>query len=193
MYLVMFVSLYYTLRYLHSQHAHHDLKAKVAAQIGVLFGLMGLATGIVWSRVTWGALYPNSEPLAWWSWDPKQTFALAAVLMYLAYFLLRGSIEDKAKRARIAAVYNVFAGVSLIPLTLIIPRMMGGQHPGAGGGGPLFSQDDISNEFRAVFYPAVLGFMCLGLWLLELRARTEILQHEYEETELEKALSTPHA
>lgn len=178
MYLVMFVSLFYTLRYLRTLRVEDDIKARVAAQIGILFGLVGLFTGIVWSRVTWGALYPDSEPLAWWSWDPKQTFALAAILMYVAYFLLRSSVDDPQKRARVAAVYNVFAGASLIPLTLIIPRMLGGQHPGAGGGGPLFDSKDMSDEYRLVFYPAIIGFMMLSLWLLELRARTEILREQ---------------
>jgi heme exporter protein C len=114
---------------------------------------------------------PDTNFAAWWSWDPKQTFALAAIIVYAAYFLLRSSVDDENKRARLAAVYNIFAASSLVPLTLIIPRALGGLHPGGVDGSPVFDAKDVSNEYRLVFYPAIVGFMCLGLWLTELRVR----------------------
>jgi heme exporter protein C len=183
MYLVMGVSVYYAIRHLRRFRPQDDLKSREAAKVGVAFGLCGLFTGIVWSRVTWGALYPDSDPYAWWSWDPKQTMSLAALLIYGAYFILRNSLDDPHKRARIAAVYNVFACASLIPLTLIIPRIIGGQHPGAGGGGPLFDSKDMSDDYRWILYPAILGFMLLALWIFELRARTAVLAHHLETLE----------
>jgi heme exporter protein C len=170
MYLMMAFSVWYSIRFLQHGKSTFDLQAKESGIIGVLFGLMGLLTGIVWSRVTWGEAMPDHNPGAWWVWDPKQTGALIAVLAYIAYFLLRASIENANRRARVAAVYNIFAAAMLVPLTLIIPRILGGLHPGAEGG-PVFNASDISAQYRIVFYPAIIGFMCLALWLLELRVR----------------------
>lgn len=147
-----------------------DTVAAEAARLGVFFGCLGLVTGMVWARATWGELLADTDPTAYWSWDPKQTGALVAVLAYLAYFLLRGSLEGAEARARVSAVYNVFAAAALVPLTLIIPRQLESLHPGAEGS-PVFNSSDIAPAYRLVFYPAVVGFICLALWLLELRVR----------------------
>lgn len=176
MYLMMFISAGSSIAQLKKNSLKYDAWARETAAVGVLFGVLGLITGSIWSRVTWGALYPATDPNAWWSWDPKQTFALAAVLVYLAYFLLRGAIEDERKRARIAAVYNVFAGAALVPLTLIIPRAIGGLHPGSEDAGPLFDSKNMSDDYRIVFYPAILGFMLLACWMAELRVRFALLR-----------------
>lgn len=177
MYLMMLVSVIWSMMHLANGKMALDEMASQAARVGVTFGLMGLVTGIVWSRVTWSQLITDDmNPRAWWVWDPKQTFALAAVLIYLAYLLLRSSIDEPVKRARIAAVYNIFAAASLVPLTLVIPRVIGGLHPGGAGEGPVFNSGDIGTAYRVVFYPAILGFMFLALWVLELRIRTRRLQ-----------------
>ncbi|NJO87215.1 MAG: cytochrome c biogenesis protein CcsA [Lewinella sp.] len=78
-----------------SDYMSHSLTA-----IGLLFGLLGLLTGALWARYTWGS---------WWSWDIKQFTALIALLIYAGYFVLRASFTDPESRARLAAVYNIFA------------------------------------------------------------------------------------
>jgi heme exporter protein C len=177
MYLMMLLSLVWSIRYLLRDDADLDLKAREAARMGVFFGLLGLTTGMVWSRVTWGELLPASDPYAWWAWDPKQTMALAAVLIYLAYFILRSSVEEPRKRARLSAVYNVFAAAALFPLTYIIPRTVPSLHPGGADGNPINFRDS-GIEYRLVFYPAVIAFMLLGLWVLELRVRKGRIQRQ---------------
>lgn len=176
MYLMMFISVIHSLRYLKRMRPLDDIQAEEAAGVGVFFGLLGLFTGMVWSRVTWGALMQDTNPAAWWSWDPKQTGALVAILIYGAYFILRGSIEEPDKKARLAAVYNIFAAASLIPLTLIIPRFTQSLHPGGTEGSPVFNTKDVSNEYRLVFYPAIIGFMLLAIWVYELRVRLRKLE-----------------
>jgi len=171
MYLMMALSVLWSLLYLHNGKPGTDHRAREAALMGVVFGLLGLSTGIIWSRVTWNQAIPATDPAAWWGWDPKQTGALIAVLLYLAYFVLRGSVEVPRQRARLAAVYNVFAAAGLIPLSLIIPRMLGGLHPGADGQTELFDKESLSNAYRLIFYPAIVAFMLLGLWVMELRVR----------------------
>lgn len=180
MYLQMAISVTYSLKYLKNARPDDDLKAEEAARVGVFFGVLGLLTGMVWSRVTWGALMQDDNPAAWWAWDPKQTGALVGVIMYLAYFVLRGSIEDETRRARLAAVYNIFAAAGLLPLTLIIPRFTESLHPGGQDGSPVFDTKDVSTEYRLVFYPAILGFMLLAVWILELRVRLRRLEAQAE-------------
>lgn len=175
MYLMIIVSLVSSVLYLSKLNLKYDQWAKEAGKVGIFFGGLGLITGVVWSRVTWGELLPDSNPNAWWSWDPKQTTALIAMLVYMAYFVLRSSVEDILQKAKLAAIYNIFAAASIFPLTYIIPRALGGLHPGAGGGGPVFNSSDIGNEYRIVFYPAIIGFMALAVWICHLRVRISTL------------------
>jgi heme exporter protein C len=92
------------------------------------------------------------------------------MLIYFAYLLLRSSFEDEQRRARISAIYNVFAFSVFIPLIYILPRLTDSLHPG-NGGNPAFSSYDLDNAMRLVFYPAVIGWTLLGVWITTLRAR----------------------
>lgn len=135
-----------------------DIRSRTAALIAVTFGILGLATGSVWAHYTW---YEGTN--IWWNFDPKQTMAAVQVLIYCAYFALRSALDDPRKRARIAAVYNLFAFATVPFLLYVLPRQLESLHPGAEGN-PAFS--DITDPImRVVFYPAVLGFIGVG-WLL---------------------------
>lgn len=191
MYLMMFISVVASILYIAKEKTELDSWAKESAITGIAFGIMGLLTGMIWSRVTWGQLLPDTDPAAWWSWDPKQTGALAAIIMYLAYFVLRNSIQEETKRAKLAAIYNIFAAISLLPLTLIIPRILGGLHPGGEEGSPVFNTQDISAHYRIVFYPAIIGFMCLALWITEIRVRLFLIHQKL--TEQDESYATEYS
>lgn len=182
MYLLMGISVVYSILFLLKGKDRFDVVARESARTGMVFGLFGLSTGIIWSRVTWRELIPSDSFAAWWSWDPKQTMVVVALMIYAAYFILRAGIEESSSRGRISAVYNIFAAASLIPLTLILPRMLGGLHPGGDDGNPL-ENIRLSNEFRVVFYPSVLGFMLLSIWILELRVRFTLYQQKFDDVE----------
>ncbi len=145
--------------------AELDRKAAVYAEAGLLFGILGLVTGMLWANYTWG------QP---WSNDIKQLMTAVALLVYVAYFILRGSFDEPEKGARLAAVYNIFAFASLVPLLYIVPRMFASLHPGATGNPALGSQD-LDNTMRAVFYPAIIGWTLLAFWIAELRIRYQRL------------------
>lgn len=138
-----------------------DRKAQLAAEVALVFAALGLFTGMVWARFTWGAFWTN---------DPKLNGTAAAILIYLAYFVLRSSVEDPEKRARLAGAYNVFAFVLMIVFIGVLPRMTDSLHPG-NGGNPAFGSYDLDSAMRAVFYPAVFGWIGIGLWVVELRVR----------------------
>jgi heme exporter protein C len=153
------ISAYHSLRYLQTGSRMRDLRAREAAWMALLFGLLGIVTGMVWARFTW---YVGTGK--WWNFDPKQSMAAVLLLIYGAYFVLRDSLDDPDTRGRIAAVYNLFAVVTMPFLLYIIPRQLPSLHPG-GEGSPAFSQTDLAPAMRWVFYPSVLAFIGL-FWLL---------------------------
>ena len=110
--------------------------------------------------------------------DPKLNGSAITLLIYFSYFLLRSSIRDEIKRAKISSVYNIFAFAMLIPLIFILPRMTDSLHPG-NGGNPGFNVYDMNSQLRIVFYPAVFGFVFLGLWISNLRLRINILTRDF--------------
>jgi hypothetical protein len=93
-------------------------------QQGVIYGVLGLVTGAIWANYQWGSP---------WSGDPKQNGAAIAMLIYLAYFVLRGSLNEDDKKGRISAVYNIFAFFMLFPTLWILPRLTESLHPGGEG------------------------------------------------------------
>ncbi len=137
------------------------------AHVGMVFGLLGIGTGMIWANYTWGSP---------WHGDPKQNGAAIALLVYMAYFVLRGSIDNEEQKARLSAVYNIFAFAAMIPLIFIIPRLTSSMHPGSGGN-PGFNMYDLSGNMRVVFYPAVLGWILLGFWIASLRVRINAIKH----------------
>jgi heme exporter protein C len=162
MMVVMGISLVFSIMYLNTSKFNYDISAEAAAHVGLLFAFIGLATGSIWARFTWSS---------WWINDPRLNGAALAVLIYLAYFVLKSSITDKEKAGRLAAVYNIFAFVMMVFFIMIYPRMKEySLHPGMGGN-PAFSQYDLDNNMRMVFYPAVLGWIGMSVWIYEIRTR----------------------
>jgi heme exporter protein C len=159
-------SVYQSILFLINKNLDADRKASAFAEAGLLFGIMGLVTGMLWANYTWGAP---------WSNDIKQLMTAVALLIYLAYFILRRSFDEPEKGARLSAVYNIFAFASLIPLLYIVPRMFASLHPGSTGN-PAFGSQDLDNTMRLVFYPAILGFAGIGFWLAQVRVRMKRIE-----------------
>lgn len=166
----VFVSAYHSYQYLKTGATIRDIRALQAARVGTTFGLLGLATGVVWARFTW---YVGTD--VWWNFDPKQTMAAVQLLIYGAYFVLRTAIEDPRKRARIAAVYNLFAAATVPFLLYVLPRQLQSLHPGADGN-PAFSKI-TDPTMRLVFYPAIIGFIALFWVLYTQRVRLATLKY----------------
>jgi heme exporter protein C len=179
------VSAYHSVRYLGSGEQIRDIRAAEAARVAVLFGIMGLVTGIFWSRFTW---YQGTN--IWWNWDPRQSMAAVELLIYGAYFILRDSIDDPEKKGRIAAVYNIFAATTVPFLLYVLPRQMQSLHPGAEGN-PAFSE--ITHPvMRLVFYPAIIGFIGLFWVLYTQRVRLRLLSERVEDLRYHKHHSASH-
>jgi heme exporter protein C len=171
MMITFIISVVYSILYLRTTKPVYDIYALEYAKTGIVFGSLGVLTGSIWARWTWGAF---------WSNDPKQLGAIIALLIYLAYLVLRNSMTDLDKRARIGAVYNIFAFAMLFPTIWIIPRMVESLHPG-GMGNPALDTRDIDARMRMIFYPAAVpGWTLLGVWITTLRIRLTMLTERLE-------------
>ncbi len=171
MMVMLITSVVYAIKYLNKPSLQTDIYSTAYAKTGILFGILGMLTGSIWANYTWG------EP---WSNDPKQLSAAIALLVYAAYFVLRNSIPEMDKRAKVAAVYNIFSCAILIPTIWIIPRMVESLHPGGQGveGNPGLNGKDLDPGMRLVFWPAVLGWTLLGVWITTLKIRVEQLKEK---------------
>jgi heme exporter protein C len=169
------LSVFHAVRYLYQNDPNDDRLSVEYANVGLVFGILGTLTGMLWANYTWGSP---------WHGDPKQNGAAISLLVYLAYFVLRASLENEEQRARLSSVYNIFAFAAMIPLIFVIPRMTSSVHPGSGGN-PGFNVYDLDARMRLVFYPAVVGWFLMGLWITNLRIRLRSIEDEIIELEHE--------
>ena len=178
MFLLMGISFAQSIRSLGtSGTAEHDMKALASVKTGMWFGVLGLLTGSLWAKFTWGA---------WWVDDPQLNGAFVTVMVYAGYLVLRSSVQDEALRTRLSAVYNLFGFCLLVVLLMVLPRFTESLHPGKGGN-PAFSSYDLDSALRAVFYPAVLGWMILGTWMYAKTLHLERLRAALAESRLQRA------
>lgn len=169
---ILFMALVFSLRYLRYLRPADDLKAVSAVKTGLVFGTLGLLTGMIWAQNTWGSYWVN---------DPKLNGAAVGMLTYLAYMVLRGSIEEQDKKARLAAVYNIFAFVLFFVFIMILPRLSQGSiHPGIEGN-PALSAGDLDPRMRKVFFPAIAGWILFAYWIFRVYYRTMRLKNNIEE------------
>lgn len=171
MILMLIVSVFYSIKFLRKNELRYDDLALEFTNAAILFGILGIVTGMLWAKFTWGD---------YWSGDPKQNASAIGLLMYFAYLVLRGSITDPQQRGRIGAVYNIFAFAAFIPLIFVLPRLTDSLHPG-NGGNPGFNAYDLDSKLRMVFYPAIIGWTLLGTWIATVRVRIRRVERVIED------------
>ncbi|XXF80880.1 cytochrome c biogenesis protein CcsA [Myxococcaceae bacterium GXIMD 01537] len=81
-----------------------DSLAEASAEVGLLFGAVGVTLGAIWGRPTWGV---------YWTWDPRLTTAAIMLVAYTGYLALRRFVEDPEKRAVWSAVVGIIAAVDV--------------------------------------------------------------------------------
>lgn len=163
---LMTASMWFSIKYLRNGQIQDDEYAVEFANVAIFFGILGFMTGSLWGQYTWGDWLPK---------DPKIIAVEVGLLIYSSYFILRSSFEDEQRKARLSAIYNIFAFATFIPLVWILPRLTDSLHPG-NGGNPAFGKYDMDNGMRMVFYPAVIGWTLLGVWITSLRIRLRIIE-----------------
>ncbi len=161
---IMFLGFIYSLMYLRGFNPRYDELAFATVKTGLVFGILGVVTGMIWAQFTWGTYWVN---------DPKLNGAAVGILVYLAYLVLRGSVEDAEKKARMAAVYKIFAFVIMFVFIMILPRISGASiHPGVDGN-PALATGDLDPGMRRVFFPAILAWILFSYWIFTLVYRSD--------------------
>jgi len=108
-----------SIAYLRTHERKWDILGAASVEIGSLFLTMGAVTGSLWARPVWNT---------WWTWDARLTTVAITWLVYLAYLMLRGAIDDPQRRARFSAVYGIVSFVT-VPLTFLSVFMLRTIHP----------------------------------------------------------------
>ena len=110
--------------YLRNPTNNKDTIALASVEIGIVFTTTTIVSGSVWGRPAWGT---------WWIWSPRLTSITVLWLVYMAYFMLRGAVEDDERKKRYAAVYVIAAFITVI-MTYISIRLLRDIHPVVFGG-----------------------------------------------------------
>ena len=97
-YMAFFVVFVFSIAYLWKRELMFDQIAKASAEVGLVFCALVLITGAIWGQTTWGT---------YWVWDARLTTTLLLFLIFMGYFLLRMSVNDRDKEARLASVLGI--------------------------------------------------------------------------------------
>ncbi len=163
---VFFFTAYYGVRFLQTRERKFDTKARIATEVTLIFTLLTMLTGDLWTRVEWGV---------WWTWEPRLTTYLIMLLLVIGYFVLRASVEDEEKRAVYAAVFGIIAFLDA-PLSFAITRIVpSGSHPvvlRAGGG--------LDGLQLTAFLLGMAGMLLFGYVIYQLRYREERVKERIE-------------
>ena len=126
-FLAFFVTFAGGIAYLARRQRRWDILALSSVEVGLTFITMTVITGSLWARPAWGT---------YWTWEPRLTISAVQLLIYIAYGMLRASIDDPERQARFAAVYGIVAFVT-VPLSWFAIRWWRTIHPDiltSGGG-----------------------------------------------------------
>jgi heme exporter protein C len=138
--------------YLATRRPGWDQASQAAAEIGWLGSTLTLATGSLWAHEAWNT---------WWTWEPRLTASLVLWMVFAGYFLVRASLEEAERRARLSAVLAVLA-LADVPLVIMATRWFRGIHP---------VTPEMDPRMRLVLLASVIAFSALFGLLLVLRKR----------------------
>ena len=143
--------------------AEWDVRCVAAIEFGMVFSVLTLFSGILFSKVQWGA---------YWSNDPRQTSFLLATLLYAAYFAIRAAFPDPEKRAANSAAYLFATLLPILFLIFVYPRLpqVTSLHP---------SSTIMGGQLHGGYLYVILAMLAvvgvLTVWLYRLRVRAGLL------------------
>jgi len=140
-----------------------DWYAVAAAEVAVMFGVMGLTTGPLWAYKAWGVA---------WQWDAKLTIAFLLELTFIAYLLLRkygGPGSDK-----LSAGVALF-GLATVPFVYYAVNLWRTIHPAN------TVVPSLQPGMREAFWFSVFAFLLLMSLLIWQRARLERMRSTLDE------------
>lgn len=169
------ITLLGSVMYLLKQSVFWDLIAGAAAEVGLVFLGIVLATGSIWGKPTWGT---------YWEWDPRLTSTAVMFIMYVGYLAIRRMEFSPEVRSRRAAVMGVVAIINVIIVHYSV-QWWRGLHQGQ-----TFGLDPQIRDMQ--YFAWFLGTVAVGLitaWLVIHRFRVAWLERQVEEAQLVLALA----
>jgi heme exporter protein C len=169
---LLMMGAYFSFKFVRTHDQRWDERASTATELGYVFALLTMATGILFSEVQWGA---------WWSWDPRQTSFLMVLLLYAAYFVVRAAFGDPDRRASQSAAYALAAVLPALFLIFVYPRLpqvlSQSLHP---------SDSILAGKIKGEYLYVVLSVMALmtvlTVWLYRLRLQAGLIVIESEDS-----------
>lgn len=155
-----------SIAYLRTRRDGWDNLARAAAEVGMVFTSLVLITGVVWAKPIWGV---------WWTWDARLTATLVLWLIYFAYLMVRGYVEERHRGARFAAVIGIVGFID-VPVAALAINLWRTQHPPA-----LIFEGGLAPSMLATLLTSIAAFSVLGVLLVTMRReqlRLEILAEE---------------
>lgn len=167
-YAAFFVTLVGGILYLARRDLAYDRIAAASAEIGLVFTGLTIVSGAIWGKATWGK---------WWDWDPRLTTTAILFVIYAGYLLLRQSIVDRARRARLAAVLGIvgFINVPVVHFSVLWWRGLHQAPTVLRPGDPT-----IDHVMLAELIASLLSFSLVYVWLLGRRIELEVRQDAAE-------------
>ncbi len=148
-----------------------DIMGLSSVEVGLTFMTMAVVTGALWAKAAWGT---------YWTWEPRLTISAVQLFIYVAYGMLRESVESSEQKARFAAVYGIVAFVT-VPLSWFAIRWWRTIHPviltGAEG-------MHVTPRMAQTLLAAVAAFTLLYATLLWLRMSQERARDELNRVRL---------
>ena len=152
--------------YLATKKLWYDSLAVAITEVSLAFATVNLVTGPIWGRISWGI---------WWTWDARLTSMLFCFLLYLSYLALRTAIEEPTQRAKISAVFSIFA-FSDVPIVWYSIEWFRTQHPA-----PVLRGEGSMDPFmKSTMYSNWPILMLVGVILMLLRLRQEEMRRELD-------------
>jgi heme exporter protein C len=165
--------------YLVKKDLKWDIYEVAAVEISLVFFFITIILGSIWARPIWNT---------WWTWDPRLTTAAVTELVYIAYFMLRQSLEDPDRRARFGAIYTLLGAVSA-PITFFAIRLFRTIHPVVVGSGDPNAQGGfaMTGDMKLAFFFSLFAFTIIFIDLFWNRIRMGQLQEKVEQLKLKVA------
>ena len=160
-FLVFGVAAFFAIRFLISRRKDYDTKSRIAMEVTLLFVILTMITGDLWTRASWGV---------WWQWEPRLTTYFIMTLLVIAYFVLRNSVEDEERRAVYAAVFCIIAFIDA-PISFLITRIIPSDHP------VVFTEGGLATNQLIPFIIGQIGMLMIAYAIYTMRMHEERL-HE---------------
>ncbi len=153
----------FAVAFLASKKREYDTKSRVAMETALIFVILTMITGVLWTKASWGV---------WWDWEPRLTTYFIMTLMMIGYFVLRNSVDDEERRATYAAVFAILTAINA-PISFAITRLVPSSHP-------VVFQSGMDTTNLIPFIIAQVGMLMVGYAIYVMRMSEERLSERLD-------------